>query len=82
MTPTTEPGIECSFEQFMTRVAEAFPAYHNGEWSPLERSIFNGLLANVVQRFGTAAITPEVLEKIRNDMTDVVRQYRVWQSAE
>jgi hypothetical protein len=80
MTTTAEPGTEYNFDQFMTRVAEMFPAYRNGEWSPLERGIFNGLLANVVQRLGTAAVTTEVLEKVRDDMMDVARQYRVWQS--
>ena len=82
MTTTIEPGGGCNFNQFMTRVTEAFPAYRNGEWSPLERGVFNGLLANVVQRLGTEAVTPEMLEKIRNDMADVIRQYRSWQSTE
>jgi uncharacterized protein (DUF2267 family) len=82
MTTTTEPGSTCNFDQFMARVAETFPAYRNGEWSSLERGIFNGLLANVVQRLGTGAVTTEVLERVRDDMKDVARQYRVWQSSQ
>lgn len=81
MITVSEPG-ETSIDQFMARVAEKFPAYRNGEWSQLERGIFNGLLANVVQRLGTAAVTPEMLERVRDDMADVARQYRIWQSGE
>lgn len=70
------------FDQFMTRVAERFPAYRNGEWSALERGIFNGLLANAVQRLGAAAVTSELLDRLRDDMADVARQCQAWQSNE
>jgi hypothetical protein len=82
MTTPIESGVTGTFDQFMAQVAEKFPAYRNGEWSPLERGIFNGLLANVVQRHGTAAVTSEVLEKVRDDMSDVASQYRAWQTNE
>lgn len=81
MTTVSESGNTTSgFDQFMARVAEQFPAYRNGEWSPLERGIFNGLLANAVQRLGTAAVTSELLDRLRDDMADVARQCRLWQS--
>jgi uncharacterized protein (DUF2267 family) len=80
MPTTAEPIRTCNFDQVMTRVTETFPGYRNGEWSQLEKSIFNGLLANVIQRHGPATITVETLESLRDDMADVIRQYHTWQS--
>lgn len=73
MTTAAESGDRTDFDQFMARVSETFPEYRNGAWTSLERRIFNGLLANVVQRLGTTAVTTEILQKVRDDMKDVAR---------
>jgi hypothetical protein len=78
MLTHTEPAQTARIDRLMTKVAEAYPAYRSGEWSPLERGIFNGLLANLIQRHGAAAVTQEALEGIREDMADVIRQYTTW----
>jgi hypothetical protein len=73
------PDSTGSFEQLMMRVAETLPAYRNGQWSPLEKQVFHGLLANAIQRRGSDAVTSEVLESIRGDVADVINQFRQWQ---
>jgi hypothetical protein len=81
LTPI-EPGDAVHLEHFMMRVVEAFPEYCSGEWSPLERGVFNGLLTNAVRRHGSEAVTGEVLDSIRVDMAHVIRQYTSWQSGQ
>jgi hypothetical protein len=66
----------------ITQVAEILPAYRSGEWSPLERGVFNQLLANTIRRGGAATVTSEVLNIVQKDMLAVVRQYTTWQSRE
>jgi hypothetical protein len=80
VTSVAKEAETCHFHQFMAQVAARFPGYASGEWSPLERGIFNGLLANVIQRLGAAAVTAEMLDKVHDDMVDVVRQYSRWQT--
>jgi hypothetical protein len=74
-----ETAKTARMDQLMTQVAETLPAYRNGEWSALERGVFNGLLANTIQRRGAAAVTPDVIEGLQRDMADVIRQYTTWQ---
>jgi hypothetical protein len=67
-------------DHLMTLVAKTLPAYRSGEWSPLERGVFNGLLANAIQRGGAEAVTSDVLETVQKEMLAVVRQYTARQS--
>jgi hypothetical protein len=75
-----KPGDTSKIAPCLAQVAEMFPAYRNGEWSPLERGVFNGLLANLIQRKGVTAVTRDVLDGIRRDTLDVVAQYGGWQT--
>ena len=74
------PDQHQEVRSFPKRIAEIFPAYATGDWSPLEKGVFNGLLANLIQRNGAAAITREALENVHRDMVDVVGKYRAWQA--
>ena len=78
MQTHAETAKTTHMDHLMTRLAETLPAYRNGEWSPLQRGVFNGLLANAIQRQGAAAMTPDVLIGIQKDMVDVIRHYTTW----
>ena len=74
------PDRNREIPSFNIRIAEVFPPYASGDWSPLEKGVFNGLLANLIQRRGSAAVTREALERVHQDMVDVVEKYRAWQT--
>ena len=66
----------------INQIAGMLPAYRSGEWSPLERGVFNQLLANAIRRGDAATVTTEFLDIVHKDMLAVVRQYTSWQSRE
>jgi hypothetical protein len=75
MQSPIEPTKVARLDHLMTLVADTLPAYRSGEWSLLERGVFNSLLATAIQRRGAAAVTPDVLEAIQKEMAVVVCQY-------
>lgn len=72
-----EPIDTGSFKQFVSRVHRAFPGYRNGQWSSREQLVFKGLMSQLIQQHGYGAVTPEMLEGIRDDMQYIIENERL-----
>jgi hypothetical protein len=76
METLMEPVDTGSLKQFVSRVNKTFPGYRNGEWSLQEQLVFKDLMFQLVQQHGYAAVTPEMLEGIRDDMEYIIEKER------
>ena len=59
-------------EQFIQRANRVFPADCVRAWSRIERAVFNHLMAKLIHQNTYSAISDEMLEECRDDMTEIV----------
>jgi hypothetical protein len=62
-------------EQFLLRASGTFPIERVGNWSRIERAVFNQLMARLIHQKSYNAISDAMLQQCRDEMANVVSRY-------